>query len=1317
MSNVVSLNLSNSGLSGYLGRQIGIMKHLKVLDLTGNGISGPVPISIGNCTKLEELLVLHNRLSGSLPDTLSNIEALRVFDITNFTGKVNFRFENCKLEKFILSYNNLRGEVPSWIWNCSSLTQLAIVNNGMTGQIPSSVVLLTNLSYLVLSQNSLSGTIPPEIDANQLEGTVPKELANLRNLQLLYLFENRLTGEFPEEIWGIQSLESVGIYKNNFTGKLPLVLAELKHLQQITLYNNFDSGIDHATFVGTIPPKICSGRRLKVLYLGLNLLNGSIPSGIADYPTLERGLFRRPLLWLRLYNPLMFVTVGVAYCYLPERQNGTANMALSGYFLQLGPVVFLSSDGLALLDLSKTLILPSSISSNWSSDDATPCTWKGVGCDEMSNLVSLNLSHSGLSGSLGPQIGLLKHLKVLDLTGNGISGPMPISIGNCTKLEELLLLQNRLSGSLPDTLSNIEALKVFDITNNSFTGEVNFRFENCKLEKFILSYNNLRCEVPSWIWNCSSLTQFAIVNNGMTGQIPSSNSLSGTIPPEIGNCQLLIWLHLDANQIEGTVPKKLANLRNLQLLYLFENRLTGEFPEDIWGIESLLSIDIYSNNLTGQLPLLLAEMKQLKQITLFNNSFTGVIPQGLGINSSLSVIDFINNSFVGTIPPKICSGGRLGTLNLGLNLLNGSIPSGIADCPTLKRVILKQNNLIGPIPQFISCSNLDHIDLSYNFLSGDIPASLSKCSNVTFVNWSRNKLTGQIPPEIGKLAKLRSLNLSVNRLNGEVPVEISGCSKLYQLDLGYNSLNGSALTTVSSLKFLSQLRLQENKFSGGLPDSLSQLDMLIELQLGGNILRGSIPSSLGTLNKLSIALNLSRNGLIGGIPPQLSNLVELQSLDLSFNNLTGGLGSLGKLQFLYFLNVSYNMFNGPVPKNLVRFLNSTLSSFSGNPDLCMACNDSNSSCTGANVLKPCDSLRKKSALTPLKVAMIVIGSLFVGALLILCVLVKYNFKPKISSDLSILFEGPSSKLNEAIEVTENFSSKYIIGSGAHGTVYKAVLRSGEVYAVKKLLHAAHKGSNASMIRELQTLGRIRHRNLIKLEGFLFKSEYGLILYDFMENGSLHDVLHGTESTPTLDWSIRYNIALGTAHGLAYLHNDCHPAIIHRDIKPKNILLDNDMVPHISDFGIAKLMDQYSATSQTTGIVGTTGYMAPEMAFSTRSTMEFDVYSYGVVLLELITRKMAVDSSFPGNMDIVSWVSSQLNETNQIETLCDPALMKEVYGTYEMEELRKVLSLALRCVSKESSQRPSMAVVVKELTDAKHVPGSYSKQGNSGPSNS
>lgn len=1089
----------------------------------------------------------------------------------------------------------------------------------------------------------------------------------------------------------------------------------------------------------------------------------------------------------------------------------------------------LNSDGRALLALSKNLILPSSIKSSWNASDRTPCNWTGISCDKRNNVFSLDLSSSGVSGSLGVHIGLLKYIKVIVLARNEISGPipqelgncsmleqldlsenllsgeipeslsnlkklsslslytnslsgeipeglfknqflqdvflndnnlsgsipssvgemtslrsfwltqnalsggLPDSIGNCTKLEELYLLDNRLSGSLPKTLSYVKGLKVLDATANSFTGEIDFSFENCKLEIFILSFNQMRGGIPPWLGNCSSLRELALVDNSFSGQIPpslgllsnltklmlSQNSLSGPIPPEIGNCRLLDWLELDHNMLDGTVPKELANLRHLQKLFLFENRLTGEFPEDIWGIRYLQSVLIYSNGFTGKLPLKLAELKLLENLTLFDNFFTGVIPPGLGVNSSLQQIDFTNNSFTGGIPPYICSRKRLRVLVLGFNLLNGSIPASVTDCPGLERVILQNNDLTGPIPHFRNCAALAYVDFSHNSLSGDIPASLGKCINATMINWSANKLVGSIPPEIGNLVNLGVLNLSQNSLQGALPVQLSSCSKLYKLDLSFNSLHGSALTTVSSLKLLVQLRLQENKFSGGLPDSLSQLVMLLELQLGGNNLGGSIPSSLGKLIKLGIALNLSSNRLVGDIPTPLGNLVELQSLDLSVNNLTGGLGTLGGLKSLHALNVSFNRFSGPVPENLLKFLNSTASSFNGNSGLCISCPDSDSSCKRSDVLKPCGGSGKKGLKRRFKVALIILGSLFIGAVAVLilcCILLRSrDSKTKSEETISNLLEGSSSKLNEIIEKTENFDDKYVIGTGAHGTVYKATLSSGEVYAIKKLAISARSSSYKSMIRELKTLGKVRHRNLIKLKEFWVRGDSGFILYDFMEHGSLYDVLHGI-GTPSLDWSMRYNIALGTAHGLAYLHHDSVPAIIHRDIKPSNILLNKDMVPRISDFGIAKIMDQCSAAPQTTGVVGTTGYMAPELAFSTRNSIKTDVYSYGVVLLELITGKTAVDPSFPESMDIVGWVPHAMNGAEQIGPVCDPALLDEVFSTVEMEEVRKVLRLALRCTANEPSRRPSMVDVVKELTDARSagIPSS-SKQGKPGSS--
>ncbi|KAJ0537265.1 putative protein kinase RLK-Pelle-LRR-XI-1 family [Helianthus annuus] len=198
----------------------------------------------------------------------------------------------------------------------------------------------------------------------------------------------------------------------------------------------------------------------------------------------------------------------------------------------------------------------------------------------------------------------------------------------------------------------------------------------------------------------------------------------------------------------------------------------------------------------------------------------------------------------------------------------------------------------------------------------------------------------------------------------------------------------------------------------------------------------------------------------------------------------------------------------------------------------------------------------------------------------------------------------------------------------------------------------------------------------------------------MQNGSLHDILHEVHPPPLLDWSIRCNVALGTAHGLAYLHFDCEPPIVHRDIKPMNILLDEELEPHISDFGIAKLLDQSSAALMSGTLRGTIGYIAPENAFTSTKSKESDVYSYGVVLLELITRKKAVDPSFADGVDIVKWVRSVWNEKRDIEEVVDAAA-----GDYGVrEQVTQMLELALRCTHSEPSRRPSMRDVVKELED-------------------
>lgn len=285
-----------------------------------------------------------------------------------------------------------------------------------------------------------------------------------------------------------------------------------------------------------------------------------------------------------------------------------------------------------------------------------------------------------------------------------------------------------------------------------------------------------------------------------------------------------------------------------------------------------------------------------------------------------------------------------------------------------------------------------------------------------------------------------------------------------------------------------------------------------------------------------------------------------------------------------------------------------------------------------------------------------------------------------------------------MEATENLDQRYIIGRGAHGVVFKASLSPDKVYALKKLAFGAYKGGKSSIVREIQTMRTLRHRNLVKLEDFWLRKDYGLLLYRYMENGSLCDVLHEKSPRLSLEWKVRYKIAVGTAHGLAYLHFDCNPAVIHRDIKPENILLDSDMEPRISDFGIAKLLDHSASAAPSMAVAGTVGYMAPENAFMTKMSRESDVYSYGVVLLELLTRQKAVDPSFTDS-DIVGWARSVWSSTRDINRIVDPSLAEEFLDTNIMEQVADVVLVALRCTEKEPSRRPNMIDVVNQLLKA------------------
>lgn len=610
--------------------------------------------------------------------------------------------------------------------------------------------------------------------------------------------------------------------------------------------------------------------------------------------------------------------------------------------------------------------------------------------------------------------------------------------------------------------------------------------------------------------------------------------------------------------------------------------------------QSVVALNLSGYGISGQLGPEIAYLKLLKSVDLSINSFSGSIPSELGNCSLLEYLDLSGNSFTGELPERLRNLKNLRYVNLRSNSLNGTLPESLFWIPSLNTIYLNNNEFTGTIPSNIgNCSALQELHLSGNYLSGKIPAALGTCKSLVYLRMEQNQLEGHIPPEIGKLVSLQALNLSQNCLNGEMPSELSNCRKLLHLDLSHNFLNGSISPTLSSLTALTTLTLSQNRLTGDIPTSLFELHKLSKLQLGGNMLGGNIPSTIGSLGVIQNLkfLNLSSNMLMGEVPIQMRGLTMLERIDISCNNLSGSLRFLHDIQSLVFINVSYNHFSGPIPSSLLKFRNLSPSPFAGNPGLVVECFALN--CIGNSHSKSSNyQPSKKNGHRRTKIVIIVLGSSFpLGLLVVAFIKMRQQGRRFESKDLiepaflrDVVCSHP-----DILKVTHNLHDMYILGKGGQGTVYKVTLSPDTVFAAKKYQFTGKSGSR-SMIREIQTIGKIRHRNLIQFLGSWSGENYGLVLYPYMENGSLHDLLHERKPQILLDWNIRYKIALGMAHGLSYLHFDCTPPVLHRDIKPKNILLDNEFEPHISDFGLATLLDGNAALSPT--LIGTGGYIAP-----------------------------------------------------------------------------------------------------------------------------
>ncbi|KAI3514042.1 hypothetical protein L1887_12358 [Cichorium endivia] len=891
-----------------------------------------------------------------------------------------------------------------------------------------------------------------------------------------------------------------------------------------------------------------------------------------------------------------------------------------------------SDDGGTLLEIKKSFRDVNNVLYDWTDSPSSDyCMWRGVSCDNVTfNVVALNLSGLNLDGELSPSIGELKGLLSIDLRGNRLSGQIPDEIGDCSSLTNLDLSFNMLTGDIPFSISKLKQLELLILKNNQLIGPIPSTLSQIPNLKILdLAQNRLNGEIPRLIYWNEVLQYLGLRSNNLVGELSSDI------------CQLTGLWYFDVrnNSLTGTIPSNIGNCTGFQVLDLSYNQLTGEIPFNI-GFLQVATLSLQGNQLSGKIPSVIGLMQALAVLDLSCNNLSGQIPPILGNLTYTEKLYLHNNKLTGSIPPELGNMSKLHYLELNDNQLTGHIP-----------------------PELGKLTDLFDLNVAGNKLEGRIPDNLSSCTNLNSLNVHGNQLKGTIPAEFQRLESMTYLNLSSNNITGPIPIELSRIGNLDTLDLS------------------------NNKISGPIPSPLGDLEHLLKMNLSLNELTGYIPAEFGNLRSV-MEIDLSYNHISGILPQELGQLQNLFMLKLESNSLTGGLISLVNCLSLSILNVSYNNLAGDIPtgNNFSKF---SPDSFLANPGLCSSLSSS------------CHASRSTERVTISKAAIlgIALGALILLLMILVAVCRPHNSKPFIegSYDKPVHYSSPKLvilHMNMALHVyddimrmTENLSEKYIIGYGASSTVYKCVLKNCRPVAIKKL-YTHYPQYLKEFETELETVGSIKHRNLVSLQGYSLSPSGNLLFYDYMENGSLWDLLHGPLKKKKLDWETRIQIALGAAQGLAYLHHDCSPRIIHRDVKSSNILLDRDFEAHLTDFGIAKSLCT-SKTFTSTYIMGTIGYIDPEYARTSRLTEKSDVYSYGIVLLELLTGRKAVDNESNLHHLILSKTAS-----NAVMETVDP----EITATCkDLSEAKKVFQLALLCTKRQPSERPTMHEVVRVLT--------------------
>ncbi|KAJ0260724.1 Leucine-rich repeat-containing protein [Hirschfeldia incana] len=983
--------------------------------------------------------------------------------------------------------------------------------------------------------------------------------------------------------------------------------------------------------------------------------------------------------------------------------------------------------------------------------DPTNCleNWHGISCDpETGSIVSINLDRLGLSGELKfHTLAPLASLRNLTLSGNNFSGRVVPSLGKITSLQHLDLSDNGFYGPIPDRISSLWGLNYLNLSANKFAGGFPIGFRNLQqLRSLDLHGNSVYGDVTEILTELKNVEFVDLSSNrfhgGLTLSIDNVSSISNT----------LRHLNLSHNSLNGGFfgGDSIGLFKNLEVLDLENNEINGELPR--FGSQpSLKILKLARNQLFGKVPdELLQSSIPLQELDLSRNGFTGSISE---INSTtLTLLNLSSNGLSGDLPSSLKS---CLVIDLSGNTFSGDV-SVVGKWEATPDILdLSSNSLFGTLPNFTSAfSRLTVLNIRNNSVSGSLPSlwddDSGASSQFSTIDLSANKFSGSIPRTFFTFGSLRSLNLSMNNLEGAIPFRGSGASELLAissypqmelLDLSTNALTGTLPGDIGTMERMKVLNLANNKLSGEVPSGLNKLSGLEYLDLSNNGFKGQLPDKLPSQ---MVRFNVSYNDLSGVVPeglrsyPRSSFYPGNSKLVLpgggSPEDSNSGMGvhdkerrskrsvmiavivaSLGAAIMVLFVLFAYHrtqqkhfhgrsgFADGETTRDAKSgrssrpsFLN--FSSNAGQHSSSLSFSDAHLLTANSRSLSGIPELEPEISEQGLPPTTSGRRSSSGGSPL--------SSSPRFSDQPVMLdvyspdrLAGELFFLDVSLKLTAEELSRApaeVLGRSSHGTLYKATLDDGHMLTVKWLRVGLvrHKKDFA---KEAKKIGCLKHPNIVPLRAYYWgpREQERLLLSDYMEGESL--AMHLYETTPRryspMSFNQRLKVAVEVAQCLLYLHDRAMP---HGNLKPTNIILTSpNNTVRITDYCIHRLMSSSGVAEQILNL-GALGYSAPELASAAKPvpTLKSDVYAFGVILMELLTRRSAGDiiSGQSGAVDLTDWVRLCDQEGRRMD-----CIDRDIAGGEEFSKaMDDALAVAIMCIV-SVNERPNIRQVLDQLT--------------------